>query len=138
MIKLTNKTRYGVRALIEIGSNFGLRPTKKKEVVANAGLPGGYLENILISLRNAGLVDSTRGANGGFVMRRDPKIITMLEIVGALQGPSEIEGSTELTPCVSEDLWIEVKSAIDDVLQKKMLGDLIGLKQSNGSMGYGI
>lgn len=123
---------------MEIGSNYALRPTKKKEVVANTGIPSGYLENILIVLRNSGLVDATRGANGGFVLRRSPDMITMLEVVRVLQGPSDLQGGSDLVECVSEKLWQEVNAAQEDVLRRKTLADLIALKGEGGAMGFGI
>ena len=138
MLKLTTKTRYGTRALLEIGSNYNLRPTKKKEIVASTGISSSYLENILVSLRNSGVIDATRGANGGFVLRRAPELVTMLEGVEALQGSAVAEASADLPACVTEDLWREVKAAQDAVLRSKSLRDLIDLQKGGDSLGYAI
>lgn len=111
-------------------------PVSLAEVAADEGLPRAYLEQLIIPLREAGLVTSTRGAHGGYALARSPAEIPMAEVLRALEGP--------LAPmiCASEDpahaadcaragacsvnyLWLEVRDAIGAVLDRVTLADLL-------------
>jgi len=111
-------------------------PVSLAEIAADEELPRAYLEQLIIPLREAGLVQSTRGARGGYALARPPDEITMAEALRALEGP--------LAPmiCASEDplaagvcvrqgacsvnsLWVKVRDAIGSVLDATTLADLV-------------
>src|SRR3954466_14484804 len=88
----TTKAEYGVRLLVELGRHHGERPVSLKAIAEAEGLPLAYLERIVALLRKAALVESTRGAHGGYRLARDPATITMDEAVLALEGAGPPRG----------------------------------------------
>src|SRR6476660_1915740 len=82
----TTKAEYGVRLLVELGRHGEDQPVSLKSIAEAEGLPLAYLERIVALLRKAGLVDSTRGAHGGYRLARPATEITMDEVVLALEG----------------------------------------------------
>ena len=66
-MKLSTKCRYGTRAVMEIARCYKESPIKRKDIAKNQNISDSYLENILISLKNAGIIDTIRGANGGYL-----------------------------------------------------------------------
>lgn len=132
-MKLSTKCRYGARAMVEIARNFNSGvPTKRKDITAHQGVPGSYLENILISLKNSGLVITVRGPKGGFSLRRPPQQITMLEVVESLQGslaPVDcLDGSQDChraNTCVTRSVWQRMREAQEEVLRSVTIQDLV-------------
>ena len=82
----TTKAEYGVRLLVELGRHHGDRPVSLKAIAEAEGLPLAYLERIVALLKKAELVESTRGAHGGYRLARDPAAVHMDEVVLALEG----------------------------------------------------
>jgi Rrf2 family protein len=82
----TTKAEYGVRLLIELGRQPQRQPVSLKSIADAEGLPLAYLERIVALLRRAGLVESTRGAHGGYQLARRAEDIAMHEVVLALEG----------------------------------------------------
>ena len=82
----TTKAEYGVRLLIELGRQGRDQPVSLKAIAAAEGLPLAYLERIVALLKKADLVESTRGAHGGYRLARDASEITMDQAVVALEG----------------------------------------------------
>ena len=130
-MKLSTKTRYGTRAIIEIAKNHTIKPTKRKDIVATQGIPDSYLENILISLKNSGIIDTIRGAKGGFIMRREPKDVSLLDIFNALEGslaPVDCtlhEDCTYTNECITRPIWKELLEAQQAVLSKHTIQALV-------------
>lgn len=131
-VKISSKCRYGTRAMIEIARRFGSEPVKRRAIVEKQGISDSYLENILILLKNAGLIDAVRGARGGYALSRSPGAITMLDVFSALEGqhapvacldsPSACERTTT---CATRSVWSRVHEAMNDVLRKVTLEDLV-------------
>ena len=82
----TTKAEYGVRLLIELGRHGQDHPVSLKAIADSENLPLAYLERIVALLRRAGLVESTRGAQGGYRLARRPQDVAMDEVVLALEG----------------------------------------------------
>src|SRR5438105_9523888 len=82
----TTKAEYGVRLLVELGRQSEARPVSLKAIAEAEGLPLAYLERIVALLKKAGLVESQRGAHGGYRLARPAEEITMDEAVLALEG----------------------------------------------------
>lgn len=132
MIKVSTKCRYGIRAIVEIGRNYGVRPTTRREIALNQQLDNSYLENILLDLKNHGIVRSLRGVKGGFVLNKNPEAITLLEIVESLQGdvaPTECvmmpAVCERVSFCVTRPVWIKLQQAQKEVLQGVTIGELL-------------
>lgn len=131
-MKLSSKCRYGIRAVIEIAKNYQSRPTKRKEIAASQNLDDSYLENILIDLKNKNIVAALRGAKGGFVLKRAPEDITLLQVIESLQGdlsPAECLNTPSVCErtdsCVTRPVWQRMKDAQEDVLKNVTIKDLM-------------
>jgi Rrf2 family protein len=88
-MRLSTKTRYGVRAVFDIAYHGQANTAQAKDIAERQDIPLRYLEQIFQDLRKSGLVDSKRGPRGGYTLRRDPSELTLGAIVRALQGPIE-------------------------------------------------
>jgi Rrf2 family iron-sulfur cluster assembly transcriptional regulator len=88
-MRLSTKTRYGVRALFDMAYHGGGGPTQAKDIARRQDIPLRYLEQIFQDLKRAGIVDSKRGPRGGYHLKNEPKDIRLGDIVRALQGPLE-------------------------------------------------
>jgi Rrf2 family protein len=135
-IAFSTKGEYGVRLMVQLGRHFGTGPASLAEIAAEEDLPRAYLEQLVVNLREAGLVTSTRGAHGGYELARPPATISMTEVLRALEGP--------IAPmlCASEDpehalvcdrstrctvnlLWVRVRDAVAGALDSMTLADLV-------------
>ena len=131
-MRLSTKGRYSARAMLDLALHFGEGPVLVKDISERQGISRGYLEQLFIPLRSAGLVRSTRGASGGFTLARPPSEIWLTEIMQVT------EGSTAPVPCVDEpglctqsnecttrEVWVEMKRACDSLLDSITLQDLV-------------
>lgn len=136
----STKAEYGVRVMIELARRGGDQPVSLAEIADSDELPLAYLEHLVARLRKAGLVESRRGARGGYLLARPPSEITMAEVVEALEGsiaPIECisEGADGSVLCVRESdpghicptklLWTRVRFSIVATLHDTRLSDLI-------------
>lgn len=124
-MKISTKGRYGLTIMIELAKNYGEGPTSLKVIAQENKLSEHYLEQLASPLRNAGLVKSVRGAYGGYMLSRQPQDITAGDVIRVLEGPLTIvEGMEEEKPA-QQALWIRIRDAVKDVLEKTTLQDLI-------------
>jgi Rrf2 family protein len=136
----STKAEYGVRVMVDLARRGGAEPVALAEIAEAEGLPLAYLEHLVARLRRAGLVESRRGAHGGYLLAREPAEITMAEVVEALEGriaPIECISSSpdgtircvrESDPahiCTTKVLWTRVRTAIVQTLQETTLAELI-------------
>ncbi|MBD3393691.1 MAG: Rrf2 family transcriptional regulator [Chitinivibrionales bacterium] len=131
-MKLSTRCRYGSRALVEIGRNYGHGPTKRKDICKNQELSDSYLENILIALKTAGILDTIRGARGGYVLCRPPSRVTMYDIAIALEGSQaaveclDNDAMCSRTgACATQDVWRAVRLAEERILKETTVEDLV-------------
>jgi Rrf2 family protein len=130
-MKLSTKGRYGVKAVVELAINYGGEPLSIKKISESESISENYLEQLFSSLRKADLIKSIRGAQGGYVLNKAPKDITIAELMNALEGPIEIadcveDGSCDNTDCCATRLlWSKIKKSIDDVLESITLQDIV-------------
>jgi len=137
----TTKAEYGVRLLIQLGLSGGEQPVSLKTVAAAENLPLAYLERIAALLKKSGLIASTRGAHGGYVLAMPAEEITMDRVVLGLEGaiaPMECfieEGADGRVQCSHPDhdaghcatklLWTRVQLGIIRSLQRTTLAELV-------------
>jgi Rrf2 family protein len=125
--------------MVQLGRHFGTGPASLAEIAAEEDLPRAYLEQLVVSLRDAGLVVSTRGAHGGYELGRPPASITMAEVLRALEGPiapmlcasEDPEHATicdRSTRCTVNVLWVRVRDAVAGALDSMTLADLVPLR----------
>ena len=97
-LAFSTKGEYGVRLMVQLGRHYGSGPASLAEIAAEEDLPRAYLEQLVTSLRDAGLVVSTRGARGGYELARPPIEIGMGEVLRALEGRSRRCSAHRTTP----------------------------------------
>ena len=85
-MKLSTRARYGVRLMLALAKNYGKEPVYLKDIAKQEDISEKYLSLLIMPLRRIGLVNSVRGAYGGYNLARDPKEITLKEIVVVLEG----------------------------------------------------
>jgi Rrf2 family cysteine metabolism transcriptional repressor len=135
-VAFSTKGEYGVRLMVQLGRHFGTGPASLAEIAAEEDLPRAYLEQLVMSLRDAGLVVSTRGAHGGYELAREPGTIRMGEILRALEGPiapmicatDDPEYATNCdrsARCTVNLLWVRVRDAISGALDGMTLAELV-------------
>lgn len=130
-MKLSTKGRYGVKAMVELAINYGGAPLSIKTISKRQNISEYYLEQLFSPLRKAKLITSIRGAQGGYVLSRESKDITVAEIMYVLEGPIEIAECIEgvscdnLDCCATRLLWAKIKNSIDDVMKSVTLQDIV-------------
>ena len=134
MLQVSQRTHYGLRAMTELAKAYGQGRRSLTWIAEAQHLPAGYLEQLAIPLRRAGLIEGVRGAHGGYQLARPPSQVRVGEIVRALEGavaPVEClsedypQGSCELElGCLSRPIWQRLKESIDQVLDSTTLADL--------------
>ena len=136
----STKAEYGVRLMVQLARRPGDEPVSLTEIAELDGLPVAYLEHLVARLRKAGLVESRRGARGGYLLARPAADITMAEVVAALEGSiAPIECITEGADghvvcsreteadhiCPTKLLWTRVRGSIVRTLEDTRLSDLV-------------
>ena len=134
MLQVSQRTHYGLRAMTELAKAYGSGPRSLAWIAEAQHLPAGYLEQLAIPLKRAGLIESTRGAHGGYQLARPPAEVSVGEIVRVLEGSvAPVECLSDDYPagscalelgCMSRPIWQRVKDSIDQVLDTTTLGDL--------------
>ncbi|MBL7006169.1 MAG: RrF2 family transcriptional regulator [Spirochaetia bacterium] len=143
-MRLSTKSRYGTRAILEIAKSYGKTPIKRKEIVSGQNIPDSYLENILITLKAAGYISTIRGANGGYQLTRDPRMITIMDIANALEGhmtpvPCLDTGKCDLSEeCSTQSIWLEMYQAIEKVLSSYTLQDILEREPAENVLDFTI
>jgi len=147
-MKLTTKGHYGLHAMIELAHRQGQGPVMIREIAARFGISGKYLEQIMRLLRQAGLVESSRGARGGFWLVRSAGEIKAIEILAALEGEREPRALHPLpkrgssSRCAILEVWQESEEVGRRCWEGKTLADLVArqevLDQASGKMDYAI
>lgn len=131
-MKLSTRSRYGVRLLFELALNYKKGFILLKEISEKQGISEKYLSNIVVLLKSANLVNSARGAHGGYTLAKDPSYITIKDAVDALEGqPYLIEcikndkicKRSEL--CPSRELWKSLDNEISKFLESVTLQDMV-------------
>lgn len=137
-MKLSTRTRYGMRAIIELSQHEGKRPLQLKIIAERQDISVKYLEQLMSLLRSAGFVRSVRGSKGGYVLARPADQIKLSEIFRCLEGPvttteciddeSYCERSAD---CAAREVWKRVETAIHGVLDSIKLSDLVQQAKPN-------
>ena len=85
-MRFSMKTEYGVRAIVELAANAGRGALQSGEIARRQRIPGPFLDQVLMTLRRAGLIDSVRGPRGGHQLARAPEDIRLDEVIACLEG----------------------------------------------------
>jgi Rrf2 family protein len=131
-VKLSTKTRYGVRAVFDIAFHNAGRPTQARDIARRQEVPLRYLEQIFQELRRANLVDAKRGPKGGYFLSRTPESITLGDVIRAVQGPIDLLAAGDEHPPkgartskqVPADIWRELATKVAGVFDSVTIRDL--------------
>ena len=141
-MRLTTKSRYGVRALVNLAAAYTSRPVSIKSIAKEEDISPEFLEQIFFKLKKAGVIDSVRGPGGGFVLNRKASEITLKEILDA------VGESTHPTPCTSPEgmencerkdfcalasTWTDFAGIINEFLDNLTINDIL---ERSGSKFY--
>jgi len=144
-MKLSTRTRYGVRAVLELAENRGQGPLRTKTIAQRQEISVKYLEQLMTILKSAGFVKSIRGARGGYVLAKAPNQIKLSEVFTALEGTVTTVECIEdesfcvrVSDCLTRQVWIEVENAIIGILEAKTLQDLVDNAKDRRTANYQI
>lgn len=137
-MKLSTKGRYAARAMLDLALHATDGPVLIKDISDREDISKSYLKQLLVPLRVAGLVRTTRGANGGFILARPPSEIRLIDIIQSVEGssaPVECVDDESICQrsnlCVTREIWTEIKNAVDNVLESTTLEDLVNRRKRN-------
>src|SRR3954447_16291658 len=131
-VKVSTRGDYAARALLSLALHGEERPTSVKEIAERTGLPQPYLEQILLSVKGAGLVRSKRGVGGGYVLARTPAEITLADVLAAVDGPlTTLMGEHDHCEghCILQEVWVGVSNETRQFLEGYTLADLVARTQ---------
>lgn len=127
---LSTKGRYGLKAVFELSLNYGLGPVSLKKVSEKYSISESYLEQLFAKLRKDGYIETVRGPQGGYLLARDPKEITVGMILRTLEGEittSECvnkEVCSREAICATRTIFEKMENSINDVIDNITLADM--------------
>ena len=131
-MKISTRTRYGIRATVELALHFNQGPLQLRIMAERQGISVKYLEQLVAVLRSGGIVRSMRGARGGYLLAKAPDQVRVSDVFHCLEGEvatTECVASKDLCSraddCVTRQLWVDVEAAVNNVLESVTLQDLI-------------
>lgn len=146
-MRISTKGEYGLRALFDMAQRFGKGPIQSHEIAQRQGIDENYLNQILILLRKAGLIESIRGPQGGHMLARAPQQILLSDVIAVLEGPILPFDSTrdslvpveQADPLIIREVWDELRDVVVSFLGNVSLEDLCQRKrQREGQVMYYI
>jgi Rrf2 family protein len=130
---MSTRGRYGVRLMVALALNYGNGTTLLRDVARREGISEKYLGQIVIPLKNAGLILSQRGSRGGYALARPPEELTVKDVVEASEGRiaavlcvHDPEACARATSCVATRVWKQLSADIERSLSSFTLAGLAG------------
>jgi Rrf2 family protein len=134
-MKVSSRGEYGVRAMVTLARHYGLGPISIAAMARESAVPSSYLEQLIGPLRKAGLVESRRGAHGGYQLTRSPDRVVVGEVYRVMEGPvapmdcvsEDVADQTcpLIEGCETRPVWLKVRDSIVDALDSLTLADLL-------------
>lgn len=128
--------------MLELALRSSGKPVLLKDIGKSQGISKGYLEHIARMLRTAGLIVSSRGARGGYMLARDPEDINLREIVQAVEGPlnlvecvSSSSVCDKVQNCVTREVWQKLSNSLKDTLSSVTLRDMLKIEDNKKKTG---
>jgi Rrf2 family transcriptional regulator, cysteine metabolism repressor len=134
-LKISQKGLYALQAIMTLGRRYGTETVKIRDIAIESDLPEKFLELILLELKNARIVESIRGAKGGYRLRRPPEEIMLSEIIRLVDGPLAPFGDAEqLRSLITTDpdhrtlysVFLQVRDAAAKILESTSVADIVG------------
>ena len=130
-MKLSTKGRYGVKAMVDLAVNHDGKPVSIKSISQRQNISEYYLEQLFAPLRRAEFIKSVRGAQGGYILNKEARDITVLDIMDVLEGPIEVSDCLDsddcdnIDYCATRTVWVKMKHSIDSVLGAITLQNIV-------------
>ena len=135
-MKLSSRSRYGFRAILELAIEYGKGPLQIKTIAKREDISNKYLEQLIAMLKSTGLVVSLRGPKGGYILAKHPSEIKLSKIFTTLEGPLiavECLDHPEFCPrcsdCVTRHIWSKMQRTMQELLDSMTLQDLVDMAQ---------
>ncbi len=139
------KSEYACIAMLELASRYGdPTPVRLKAIAEGHGIPKRFLVQILLQLKGAGLIASTRGAAGGYQLARPPEEITLADVIGVIDrsdNPTELRsggGSPSPLARAIHGVWNEILEAQQRILESTSLAEILQKAQAEFDLVYQI
>ena len=137
-MKVSAKSEYGVRAMVQLARAYGKGPVPLSYVAGKERISLDFLEQLMLILRNQGLVRSVRGVHGGYMLALEPRQISVSDVMQAMDGPFMPAQCLELTAsepgvcnlgitmldCTTRDVWMLLQERVTETLSAVTLADL--------------
>lgn len=139
-MKISTKGRYGLRILLDLALHENSSPRMIRDIAESQNISEKYISRLIIELRKAGMVQSVRGAKGGYRLARIPKYLTVLDVVEVMEGPIAIVDCIDSPGmclrqdlCAAREIWMRLNREIRESLGKISLQDLVDSSRRNSS-----
>lgn len=140
-MRFSMRTEYGVRAIVELAANAGRGALQSGEIARRQRIPGPFLDQVLMTLRRAGLIDSVRGPRGGHQLARPPEDIRLDEVIACLEGgPRDTRPDTrgDGDSQVLASVTAKAERAAKEVFASHTLADCLRLRAVEPAVFHGI
>jgi Rrf2 family protein len=144
-MKLSTRTRYAIRAILQLADNFGNGPLQTRVIAKDQDISVKYLEQLMSAMKSAGLVKSQRGAKGGYVLSNPPNQIKLSDVFDVFEGSvvtvecvANENYCTRAADCIARRAWCEVQQAVKNVLQSITLQDALDKAKKESPTNYQI
>ena len=134
-MKLSTRGRYATRAMLDLALNYGQEPVVLSAVARRQQISEQYLEQLIGPLKVAGLVRSVRGPNGGFMLAKSPSVISISQIIRAVEGSTALvecvddpQACSRADDCLTRRVWVKATEAVNNVFGSITLQELIDKK----------
>lgn len=131
-MKLSTKGRYGARLMLDLALHYNEGPVLLKDVAERQEISEKYLGHLIPPLKATGLMNSSRGAHGGYALSKSPEDITLGEVVRAVEGNLDLVECVTVPQvcqrvdfCVTRDIWKEMSKKLMEVLESITLQDMV-------------
>ena len=131
-MKLSTRGRYGIHAMYDLAKHYGDGPQSNKLIAERQGIPEAYLEQLIAILRKEKLVISNRGAQGGYRLVREPRDMTVGDVLRALEGGLNLvdclleeDSCGKTCACPSRVVWMKIRDGLNNIVDGISLQDMI-------------
>jgi len=146
-MRVTYKGDYALKAVLDLSINYEHGVTTINDISKRADIPLKFLEQVLLSLKSGGFVESKRGKDGGYFLAQAPSKIKIGDVVRFIDGPTEpiacvdknYSGCKDLYKCVFRGIWRDVGRSVSRIIDNISFADLVNdIKRDKGSLVYNI
>jgi Rrf2 family transcriptional regulator, cysteine metabolism repressor len=144
-MKLSTRTRYAMRAALELADKYGKGPLQTRVIADHQDISVKYLEQLMATLKAAGIIRSQRGAKGGYILSKSPDKIKLSDVFDVFEGPvitvecvANENYCAKAAECVARQIWSEMQKAIKNVLQSMTLQDALDNAKKGRQSDYQI